>query len=190
MTWAPIDGKGYTLEALKTHLDGLKIFPGAKFCEVHSTGAPSLVQWYHTAHWAPDRRIHESLVSYYRDQKKWHAGPHLFVDQDFIWGFTPMTSAGVHSPSWNDRAIGMEIVGNMDVEQFRLPQRQLVVGALGLLHKKMGWDPAKYIRGVSGLHFHKEDPKTDHHNCPGKNVIKPQLLKDVQNYMLNGTLPA
>jgi uncharacterized protein YgiM (DUF1202 family) len=33
---------------------------------------------------------------------------------------------------------------------------------------------------VRGLHFHKEDPETTHKSCPGKNVVKSDLIKAVQ----------
>lgn len=188
-SWTPIVGKEFTIEAFKAYVVGLKFFPGAKFVEIHSTGAPTLKQWYLTKNWPPKRRINESLVDYYKNKQHWSAGPHLFIDQDFIWAFTPMTSRGTHSPSWNDRAIGIEIVGYMDAEAFKPAQQKLVVAAIGIICLKMGWDPAKYVKGVCGLHFHKEDPGTTHKDCPGKNVVKAQLIKDVQNYMRGGTLP-
>lgn len=194
MSWVPIIGKEFTIPEFKNYVANLKIFLGAKFCEVHSTGAPSLQQWYHSKDWPPHRRVNESLVDYYKNPQPgkgaWSAGPHLFIDQDFIWAFTPMSHTGVHSPSWNDRAIGIEIVGNMDVELFMLPQRKLVTAALGILHLKRGWDPAKYVFGKAGLHFHKEDPNTSHKDCPGHHVVKAALIKDVQNYMRDGTLPS
>ena len=33
---------------------------------------------------------------------------------------------------------------------------------------------------MRGLHLHKEDPKTTHKHCPGKNVVKEDLIKTVQ----------
>jgi hypothetical protein len=190
MSWATITGKEFTATEFKNYVARLSIFQGAKFCVVHSTGAPTLQQWYHSKGWPPKRRINESLPDFYKSKKPpWHAGPHLFIDQDFIWGFTPMTVAGVHTPSWNDRSIGVEIVGNMDVEPFTEQHRKLVAAALGVIHSKMDWDPAKFVLGKSGLHFHREDPKTTHKDCPGRNVVKAQLIKDVQNYMHDGSLP-
>lgn len=62
----------------------------------------------------------QNLQSYYRDTMKWSGGPHLFVADDLVWAFTPLTVPGVHSPSWNNVSWGVELVGDYSTEQIVL----------------------------------------------------------------------
>ena len=121
----------------------------------------------------------KNLVSYYRDEQHWSAGPHLFVADDEILAFTPLTVPGTHTPSWNSMSWGVETVGNFDAEAFEGSVRENLIATLASLHALMGWDPANYVRGSSGLHFHKEDKATTYKDCPGKNMKKPALIKAV-----------
>jgi hypothetical protein len=117
-----------------------------------------------------------NLESYYRDQQGWSAGPHLFVADDFIWVFTALTTSGVHSPSWNGISWGVEIVGNYEQEPFSPGVRENAVDALAVLHAVRGIGP-------DTLRFHKEDPKTTHKNCPGKNIDKADPIQRVLDRM-------
>lgn len=62
----------------------------------------------------------DAIMRYYRDTLGWEAGPHLFVDERWIWLFTPMYEIGVHAMegnSYKDAAgklhytIGIETIG-------------------------------------------------------------------------------
>jgi murein L,D-transpeptidase YcbB/YkuD len=54
---------------------------------------------------------------------------------------------------------------------------------LGILHARLGLDPADYKFGTRGLHFHKEDPVTTHKSCPGRHMVKPDLVVAVVDYI-------
>src|SRR5712692_11270909 len=54
-----------------------------------------------------------------RSDNELEVPPHLFVADDLIWVFTPLTVSGVHSPSWNSITWGVEMVGNFDTEDFQ-----------------------------------------------------------------------
>ena len=88
--------------------------------------------------------------------------------------FTPLTTSGVHSPSWNHVSWGVEIVGDYDHEVFRADVKANVVSALVTLHLAIGLDPL-------GLRFHKEDPLTTHSYCPGTGVSKSEILSALQH---------
>src|SRR5215472_10964945 len=64
------------------------------------------------------RNQNDNLEDFYKNQQKWSTGPHLSVADDLIWTFTPLTLSGVHSPSWNSVASGVEMVGDYNVEPF------------------------------------------------------------------------
>ena len=118
----------------------------------------------------------QNFVSFYRDQKKWSAGPHLFIDDKKIWVFTPLTMSGIHSPSWNKLAIGIEMLGNYAKDSFTtdrgLAVRKNAVAAMATLSAVLGLNP-------NTIRLHKEDPATTH-NCPGKNVKKQEVIAEVE----------
>lgn len=143
-----------------------------KFVVLHNTGSPRLSEW----HSVSGAERMQNLQHYYRDQQKWSAGPHLFIADDAIWTFTPLTVQGVHSPSWNAVSWGVEMVGDYDAEPFGVNVASNTAAALAALHKLGGLDP-------STLKFHREDPKTTHRNCPGHNVVKAQIINAVRAEM-------
>lgn len=178
--WKPIVGRGFTAASFADYVDKLDFSEWEpEFVVVHNTSAPTLAQWHGKT--PPEQRI-QNLVGYYRDQQHWSAGPHLFVADDLIWVFTPLTTPGVHSPSWNSRSIGMEIVGEYEREDFA-PVRPNVIAALAALHRKLGLDPGT-------IRFHKEDPRTTHKTCPGRNVNKDDLIAGVRAALGNASVAA
>jgi hypothetical protein len=78
----------------------------------------------------------------------------------------------------------VETVGEFEREPFAGPVRDNLIAALAILHAAAGLSPLPYERGVRGLHFHKEDPVTTHKSCPGKNMVKADLVKAVQAEIL------
>lgn len=159
-----------------------------KFIEVHNTSIPDTVlfnQW--TARGNPTfEQWLKNLAAFYSG-KGWRGGPHFFVAPDGRIGMlTPMNMRGTHSPSWNDRAIGIEVVGEYQREIFSgTSSEYALIGLLGALHWHLGLKPDNYVLGQSGIHFHKEDKKSDHDTCPGKNIVKKDLVANVVSYIKN-----
>ncbi len=87
---------------------------------------------------------------------------------------------GTHSPSWNSISWGVETVGEFESDPFTGSIKDNLVAALAILHAAAGLPLVPYERGVRGLHLHKEDPCPTHRKCPGKNIVKADLIKDVQ----------
>ena len=164
--WKGIVGRGFTPADFQSYVASLKFGDWRpQFTVLHNTSAPRLSQWHST----PGAQRMRNLESFYRDQQHWSAGPHLFVADDLIWVFTPLTTSGVHSPSWNAMSWGVEMVGEYEEEPFPPAVRDNTVQALTALHAWAGLDPAT-------LHFHKEDPQTTHTTCPGKHVVKSDIV--------------
>lgn len=172
--WKGIVGKGFSAAGFSDYCHELQWSAWRPtFVALHNTGAPSLAQ-------RPDgltKQHIDNLVSFYRDTQKWSAGPHLFVDGKQIGVFTPLTVSGVHSPSWNSMALGLEMLGDFESESFStgrgLKVRKNTVAALATLSSVLGIDP-------SSMRLHREDPKTTH-ACPGKNVRKLEIIQGVQD---------
>jgi hypothetical protein len=98
----------------------------------------------------------------------------MFIDDTNIWLFTPLAVRGVHSPSWNNVAWGIEMVGDYDREDFNsgwgLCVQGNAIAAITTLLRKLGKEPDEH-----SLRFHYEDLKTTH-ACPGKHCKKTEVL--------------
>lgn len=172
MAWKGIVGKSFTPKQFDAYCEGLS-WTGWRpsFVVLHNTGVPSLAQ---RPHGLTETHI-RNLEAFYRDTRKWSAGPHLFIDDKQIWVFTPLTTSGVHSPSWNKIALGVEMLGDFETEPFNSGRGAMVrdntVAALAILSAALGLDP-------HGLRLHREDLKTTH-ACPGKHVKKLEVIQRV-----------
>lgn len=174
MAWKEIIGKSFTPEEFDKYLHTLSWNAWRpSFIVLHNTAIPSL----------EDRpngftlQHIKNLEIFYRDTQHWKAGPHLFVDDTRIWVFTPLTVSGTHSPSWNKIALGIEMLGDYSKESFSegrgLQVRKNTVSAIASLSAVLGIDP-------DTLKLHKEDKLTSH-DCPGKNVIKAEVISEVKD---------
>ena len=180
--WKGIIGKNFTPPEFEAYCQSLVWNTWRpSFIVLHNTADPNLAS-------RPDGLTKQSILSleaFYRDTQKWSAGPHLFVDDKQIWVFTPLTTPGVHSPSWNNVALGIEMLGDYATESFTegrgLAVQQNAVMAISILSTILGLDP-------NNMKLHKEDKKTTH-ICPGKNVIKADVISKVIGCMHNGDHP-
>ena len=169
---------GFTPEEFKTYVAGLRWKTWKpQFLTLHNTAEPNLAQWTHSGlgKVAGLRRI-QNLNHYYKVEEGWHSGPHLFIAPDLIWVACDLTANGVHASCYNSVSIGVEMVGDFSREAFDSGDgakvRDNAVAALAILHKALKIDPRT-------LHFHKECLK-DHHDCPGRNVVKADVIARVQ----------
>lgn len=171
--WQGIVGRPMSPAEFASYVDALVMRDWKpQFVVVHNTGIPTFSAW----HRVPGATRMRALESYYRDDQKWSAGPHVFVADDFIWPFTPLYTHGVHAPSWNDVAWGVESVGDWNKESVPPALYSNLVSTLVTLHRKGVLNP-------STIRFHKEDPLTEHKVCPGSKLVKPTLIVDVLRLM-------
>lgn len=171
--WTPIVGRSFTAAEFAEYCRTVKLAMfKPSFVTVHNTYIPTKAQWtqHPVSHWM------DSLTHQYRDVDGWHAGPHLFVDDKVITIFTPLDKPGVHSPSWNNTAWGVETVGDFETEPFDPATEGNLIAALAALHRLGNLDP-------NTIRFHKEDPKTTHKGCPGKNMVKGEIIAKVRAAM-------
>lgn len=167
-TWKGIVGKGFTADEFSEYVAGLSLVTWRpSFVVLHNTAAPTFAQW----HSVPGETRMQNLQSYYRDTQGWSGGPHLFIADDLIWAFTPLTVPGVHSPSWNNVSWGVELVGDYSTEQIVPALKANAISALATLHGALGLDP-------STLKLHREDPLTTH-ICPGSSISKADFITQV-----------
>jgi hypothetical protein len=175
--WKGIVGKSFSADDFDSYCHTLQWNAWRpSFIVLHNTGVPSLAQ-------RPSGLTKQhilNLEAFYRDTQKWSAGPHLFVDDKQIWVFTPLTVSGVHSPSWNKVALGVEMLGDYETELFAsgrgLKVRKNAVAALATLSAVLGIDS-------HSMRIHREDPLTTH-ACPGKNVRKLEVIQEVHDLIV------
>ncbi len=182
--WAGFDGKRYSREQFVAHVANITIGPYARFIVMHATGAPTLKQW---QEFPVPQRI-ANLQRYYETSLGWSHGPHLFIgpESDGIVGFSDLSIRGTHCSCWNGCSIGIETAGNWNTEDFNSGDgaavRDNFVFAAAVLHKHLGLRPDGYIKGVRGLHLHRECAADGHFECPhaiGGNFDKDDIVRRI-----------
>jgi len=163
-------GKVWSSSSFNEYLKTVKKPSWARAVTLHHTAAPSLAQ-------RPTgftiQHI-ENIKSYYSQKLGWKKGPHLFTDEDEIFGMTPLTLTGIHAVSFNSYSIGIEVLGYYDVESpldgRGLECWKLAASTTSALLNWMGVAPS-----ASTVLFHRDDRKTTK-SCPGTKVKKDWFL--------------
>lgn len=190
MTWTPIVKKAFDLYQLKDYMDGLTFDWKPSLIVWHNTALPTIQQWEKSYQQDLSNGLEpgitriNSLENYFKGMG-WSAGPHAFAYKDKVWAFTPFNKKGVHSPSWNGIAIGIEMIADFDKEDdehgIGLQIKNNTIALTAMLCEKLGLNPQTAIK------LHKEDPKTTH-DCPGHNIAvdKDEMIDSVLEYMGHG----
>jgi hypothetical protein len=163
--------RSWSPETLREYLQSLSHPLWATAITLHHTAAPSLAQRPHGFTAQHLRNLRE----YYELELHWRAGPHLFVDEQQLWGMTEFRERGVHASSFNGHAIGIEVLGDYDSED-PLSGRGLAcwtnaAAAAAVLMDWLGVSPSP-----TTVLFHRDDPRTSK-TCPGKKVEKAWFLR-------------
>jgi N-acetylmuramoyl-L-alanine amidase len=193
--------KNYTKAEFKAFFDTLHWTTWHPYFAVwHNTAGPTIGEWNQDKGEAGHEKRLEAIDNMYANVDHWHSGVHIFVapEEDGIWNPCDLTSDGVHASCFNARSFGMETIGNFaspneyyhgmpPVDDWNSKEAQQVrdnaVFVMAVIHKRFGWEPDHYVYDVSGLHFHREC-KQDHHNCPGGQVDKSDIVARIKATML------
>ncbi len=142
------------------------------------------------------RRL-DGIMRYYRDTLKWDRGPHLFVDERWIWLFTPLYEVGIHAAQGNSNnlggrlhySIGLEVVGCYEHVTWPQAVEQLAGGAVALLQRKLKTFEIHYQVGPGGICAHRDYNKPA---CPGAKIIPDYYIAVVEraaDALTSGTVP-
>lgn len=172
-------GQVWSKNTLVTYLRGKKPPVWATSVTLHHTAAPSLAQ---RPGGFTAQHI-KNIQHFYQKQLGWSRGPHFFIDEDQVWGMTPPTVRGVHAKSFNASSIGIEVLGNYDVESPDSGRgKQCWETAAAATKALLDW------LGVSPdwrtVYFHRDDPRTSK-SCPGKLVSKDVFLEMVKSAVID-----
>lgn len=182
----PIVGKCFdTSAAFLDYLEAIAF--GAwrpRYVVMHHTGAPDLKTW---QGWqtrgkpVSDEQWMLNLKGYY-EGLGWQRAPQFFFTPKHFCVLSLPTVRGTHAVSFNANSWGVECVGDFDREPLAGQIRDRYVEGLAALHLAAGLQLEPYERGVRGLHFHRDDPKTSK-TCPGKSILKGPLIDDIKTSM-------
>lgn len=114
----------------------------------------------------------DALRDYYRDRLGWTAGPHLFIDERWIWLFTPMAEIGIHAAQGNSYrdakglhySIGIEVIGYYEHVGWPKAVAGLVRHAVVTLQQRLKTFKLKYQPRAGGISAHRDYNKPQ---CPG-----------------------
>ncbi len=138
---------------------------------IHHTWKPTKESW-------AGKQSILGLKGYY-ERKGWKVGPHLFIAEDGIWLFTPMRNNGIHAGTLNPRSIGIEVVGNYDVEVWSGNTKMNTLGTIESLMKQL--DLTK-----GDIHFHRD---ASGKSCPGRAITKEWLFYELSQLDLGPMIP-
>jgi len=176
-------GLVFDRQGLREHL--AKVKPTwAKGVTIHHTAEPSLAQ-------RPKGFTiqHMRNIQYgYEHERGWDRGPHLFTDEDQIFGLSPLSEKGIHAVAFNSKFIGIEALGNYDSETpksgrgYQVMDTTAMATAVILAHLKL--QP-----GPDTVKFHRDDPSTSK-TCPGNLVEYEWFLFKVRKHYMNEIDPS
>lgn len=122
------------------------------------------------------------LRDFYRDTMGWNRGPHLFIDERYIYLFTPMSQVGIHAKegnSYNDSrgrlhySIGLEVIGYYERVRWPANVAANVRGVVQALHdtlKNFDYIDKKWSGGISGHRAYNKPA------CPGAAIVPSYYL--------------
>lgn len=164
-------GKPYSSDEFAAYLDSLKPVWNPSLIVIHHCSAPSLAQ-------RPHGFLNQHMLNLqdFYEGKGWSAGPHLFIDEDQVWTFSPLTARGVHAVRFNSTGIGIEMLGDYDTEDpWTGRGREVLSTTCRAVKSLMG----KFDITERAIRFHRDDPTTSK-TCPGRKISKAAFLAHLQ----------
>ncbi|MCG8353460.1 MAG: N-acetylmuramoyl-L-alanine amidase [Chloroflexales bacterium] len=186
-------GKGFIADEFTTYVQSYNFGPKPPtFIVLHHTSLPDTkhARLRHASWDSGEEKLSNAQIyakrqkqlngiwNYYRRQLGWDRGPHLFIDERWIWLFTPMYYQGIHAAEGNgttyNYSIGIEVVGHYDRVTWP-PQIEALVGhAVAVLKRQLGSFELKHQRFAGGVSSHRDYNKP---SCPGAAITEEYYLR-------------
>jgi hypothetical protein len=109
-------------------------------------------------------------------------GPHLFIDDRWIWLFTPMRYPGMHAGPGNQyrdergrlhASIGIQVIGYYEHQPWPAPVARLVGHAVAALKQRLDTFELRTVRGPGGVSSHRDWGRPQ---CPGAAISEAFYL--------------
>lgn len=174
-------GKVWTPDSFGEYLKTIKPPTWAKGVCLHHAWQPSLSQ---RPQGLQIRHI-ENMRSFYQGMG-WSRGPHLFCDEDQVFGMTPLSETGNHAIPFNSSTIGIEALGNYskggeDPKSGRgLQVWQTMASTTKLI---LEWMNLKATEKT--VLFHREGKTSK--DCPGAQIDKKWVLSLINQLPITNT---
>lgn len=155
---------------------------------LHHTAVPTVAQWTERESGLDQDQIKTKRLrqlagirDYYQHRLGWDAGPHLFVDDAWVYLFTPMDTVGIHAAQGNSTtvngrlhySIGIEVVGDYTKRAWSDATAQNVAQAVALLHQRLGTFALVDGPGPGKVGAHRMYNKP---SCPGAKITADYYL--------------
>lgn len=168
-------GKVWTPTLLAEYLESRAVPTWIKSITIHHTAAPSLAQ---RPNGFTIQHIRNIQDFYSRPKSKggkgWRTGPHLFIDDDEIFGMCDFRSKGIHASSFNSHSLGIEVLGDYDIEDPDSGRgKSCWVNTAETVRVLLEW--LGLNKSISTILFHRDDPRTSK-TCPGRRIEKQWFL--------------
>lgn len=174
-------GRIWTPDSLARYLATLSPPNWCKAVALHHTAAPSLAE---RPRGFVIQHI-ENLRQFYRDEKHWSAGPHLFIDDSQIFGMCDFARNGLHAIGLNSFSFGIHVLGDYEIDDPRSGRGfSCWTTAAAVTRILLDWLGLK--AGRETVLFHRDDPTT-RKTCPGRRVDKNWFLELVVTPPIHGT---
>lgn len=178
-------GKVWTPASLAEYLQDRKKPDWVDSITMHHTAEPSLAQRLNGLTVQHIRNI-QDFYSRPKSQggQGWSSGPHLFIDEDEIFGMCDFRAKGIHAASFNSRSLGIEVLGYYDTgKEDPKTGRGLRCWTNAAATVRVLLDWLGLQKSATTILFHRDDPKTSK-SCPGTAVTKEWFLG-----LIPGTVP-
>jgi hypothetical protein len=125
------------------------------------------------------------IKNVYAGRPGWDRGPHLFIDERYIWLFSPMREIGIHAAQGNSYkdgrglhySIGIEVVGYYEHVRWPEPIERLVGHAVAVLKRRLGSFELRYQPRAGAISSHRDYNKPA---CPGAAISNQYYLQVLQ----------
>lgn len=167
-------GRVWTTDSFAEYLSTIEKPSWCKAITLHHTAEPNLAM-------RPKGFLiqHIQNIKDFYKQKGWHAGPHLFADDDELFGMCDLRKQGVHAVSFNRMAIGIEVLGDYD-DDAPDSGRGLCCWITAAAGAKSILDWLELPISKETILFHRDDPQTQK-SCPGSNITKKWIIDLINN---------
>ena len=126
------------------------------------------------------------IRDFYKRDKGWDRGPHLFCDDKYIYLFTPMAEIGIHAAEGNSThvngklkySIGLEVLGYHENVQWSAAVARNVGFAVATLQRKLKTFELRPGAKWSDLNSHRQFNKP---SCPGAAITEAYYVKVCQD---------
>lgn len=133
----------------------------------------------------------DALANYYQHTLGWDRGPHLFIDDKWIYLFTPMNAVGIHAKEGNSYtkdgrlhySIGIEVIGYYEHRVWPAPVAANVRAAIGALCTRLDISPT-YKSGPAHTPSAHDGSLSSHRDynkpqCPGAAITEAYYVSAV-----------